>query len=326
MVRLSIIIPFYNVEQYIAQCLDSVYNQDIPEDEYEVICVNDASPDNSREIVKEYQKKHKNLILVEHEVNRKLGAARNTGRRIARGMYIWNVDSDDMIVPNCLKEMLGTCEKYALDVYVFSLYKLKDGVQYERGSEPWMKSNSVYTGLTFWKQQVLKCQHEISPVWTQMYRRDYLDENNILSPEINMGEDVPYTYASILLAGRLMACNHPYYIYRDSSNSLTKIIKNAPKPHVVYENSFVCGKIINDIIQHISPLEQDIIRSIQSVERYIVLLYVQDAQKMGKNDKYELARMMRKNVLKNTFVFKMLGLRKSMQYIRFMLSGKIAKE
>ena len=67
MIRLSIIIPFYNVEKYIAECLDSVYNQDIPEEEYEVICVNDASPDNSRDIVLEYQKKHSNLILVEHE-------------------------------------------------------------------------------------------------------------------------------------------------------------------------------------------------------------------------------------------------------------------
>ena len=83
-----------------------MYNQDIPEEEYEVICVNDASPDNSREIVKEYQKKHKNLILVEHEVNKKLGAARNTGRSVAKGKYIWNVDSDDMIAPNCLKKML----------------------------------------------------------------------------------------------------------------------------------------------------------------------------------------------------------------------------
>ena len=63
-IHLSIIIPFYNVEPYIAQCLDSVYNQDIPENEYEVICVNDASPDNSREIVKEYQKVNTNLVLI----------------------------------------------------------------------------------------------------------------------------------------------------------------------------------------------------------------------------------------------------------------------
>ena len=97
MIRLSIIIPFYNVEQYIAQCLDSVYRQDIPEEEYEVICVDDCSQDGSLEIVKQYQKKHVNLILLKHEVNKKLGAARNTGFNTAKGNYIWHVDSDDKI-------------------------------------------------------------------------------------------------------------------------------------------------------------------------------------------------------------------------------------
>ena len=109
MLRLSIIIPFYNVEQYIAECLDSVYQQNIPEEEYEVICVNDASHDHSREIVLEYQKLHSNLVLVEHEFNRKLGAARNTGRAVAKGNYIWNVDSDDKIELNCLGKLLRIC-------------------------------------------------------------------------------------------------------------------------------------------------------------------------------------------------------------------------
>ena len=110
MIRLSIIIPFYNVEQYIAQCLDSVYQQDIPEEEYEVICVNDASPDGSREIVKEYQKKHKNLILVEHERNKKLGGARNTGLNVAHGTYVLFVDSDDMLAENSIGRLVEEIE------------------------------------------------------------------------------------------------------------------------------------------------------------------------------------------------------------------------
>ncbi len=84
MLKLSFIVPFYNVEKHIARCLDSLYNQDIPESEYEVICVNDCSPDNSRDIVLQYKKQHSNLILVEHERNKKLGAARNTGLRKAK--------------------------------------------------------------------------------------------------------------------------------------------------------------------------------------------------------------------------------------------------
>ena len=97
----SFIVPFYNVEQYIAKCLDSLIDQDIPESDYEIICVNDCSPDNSRNIVIEYQKKHTNIILIEHETNKKLGSARNTGLSKAKGQYVWFVDSDDWILSNC---------------------------------------------------------------------------------------------------------------------------------------------------------------------------------------------------------------------------------
>lgn len=91
MIRLSIIIPFYNVEKYIAQCLDGVFSQDIPDEEYEVKCMNDGSPDGSRDIVCSYLPHHPNLRLIDHPRNMKLGAARNTGRKVARGNYIWHV-------------------------------------------------------------------------------------------------------------------------------------------------------------------------------------------------------------------------------------------
>ena len=85
--RLSIIIPFYNVEQYIAQCLDSVYNQDVPEAEYEVICVDDCSPDGSHAIVERLQKKYPNLILLTTPENLRQGGARNMGLDVAQYQY-----------------------------------------------------------------------------------------------------------------------------------------------------------------------------------------------------------------------------------------------
>ena len=107
MIKLSFIVPFYNVEKYIGACLDSLYAQDIPEEEYEVICVDDCSPDNSKSIVKEYQKQHANLVLIEHPSNKGLGAARNTGIRAARGQYLWFIDSDDMVCSNVLSEIFS---------------------------------------------------------------------------------------------------------------------------------------------------------------------------------------------------------------------------
>jgi len=111
------------LEKYIAECLDSVYNQDIPETEYEVICVNDCSPDNSRAIVLEYQKKHSNLRLIEHETNKMLGGARNTGLRAAQGEYIWFVDSDDFVGENIISCLLKYSNDNKLDILNFNYAK-----------------------------------------------------------------------------------------------------------------------------------------------------------------------------------------------------------
>ena len=102
--KLSIILPCYNVERYIADCLDSIYTQDLTEDEFEVICVNDCSTDGTREVIENYAS-HSNLTLIDHAENLTAGGARNTGIKAAKGEYIWFVDPDDMVKLNCLHEL-----------------------------------------------------------------------------------------------------------------------------------------------------------------------------------------------------------------------------
>ena len=317
MIKLSIIIPFYNVEQYFAQCLDSVYQQDIPEEEYEVICVNDASPDDSRAIVKEYQKKHKNLILVEHEVNKKLGAARNTGRRVAQGKYIWNVDSDDMIVPNCLKTILEQCEQNYLDVLIFDNYSLQRDELVENKIH-WDADVKPCSGLEFWQQQGISKQSKISQVWTQVYKRSFMDEYQIYSPEINMSEDVPYAYASILLGRRVLAIDEPYYVYRDNNASLSRELVSAPTPNTVYENCFVCTKCIDDICKRIPKSEQKVLESVHMIERYMVLSLWRYVAKMSARDEKELKEKIRKNIWQNRFVLKVLNHKQRITYIKWL--------
>ena len=94
--KLSIIVPMYNSEKYIANCLDSILASDLPQDNYEVVIVNDGSKDNGPAIAKEYAEKNDNFIYVEQE-NQGQSVARNTGIDASNGEYIWCVDSDDMI-------------------------------------------------------------------------------------------------------------------------------------------------------------------------------------------------------------------------------------
>lgn len=119
MLRLSFIVPFYNVEPYIEECIRSLYNQDIPQEEYEVICIDDCSPDGSRAIVERLQQEYPTLKLLRTPENLRQGGARNMGLDVAQGKYVWFVDSDDYIKPNCLKALLVQAESEDLDILDF---------------------------------------------------------------------------------------------------------------------------------------------------------------------------------------------------------------
>ena len=120
MIKLSIIIPIYGVEQYLRKCVESLLAQDIPSSEYEIILVDDASPDACPQICDEYAAAHKNIRVV-HRENGGLSAARNSGIEIAQGKYIMFVDSDDYIEPNVLGGLLSQVERDNLDVLRYRL-------------------------------------------------------------------------------------------------------------------------------------------------------------------------------------------------------------
>ncbi len=223
MLRLSIIIPFYNVEAYIAQCLDSVFNQDIPEDEYEVICVNDASPDHSREIVLEYQKKHKNLVLIEHEVNKKLGAARNTGLKHAQGKYIWFVDSDDWVKMNCLQKVITIMEMYQLEVLHMDYY-----INHTLRNKVPIVENTIMTGADMFFTHSVRWSDEFIVIWRHIYQRSFLIDNNIWFAENIMCEDNDYAFLVYMQTQRVMHISYPAYVYRINQSSFGGQNKREP--------------------------------------------------------------------------------------------------
>ncbi|MBQ7709263.1 MAG: glycosyltransferase, partial [Bacteroidales bacterium] len=107
--RISIIVPMYNVESYMEECLKSLWNQDLREDEYEVIIVNDGSTDKSLDIAQEICANHPNAQIISQE-NKGLSMARNAGLAQAQGDSIWFVDADDWIAPGCLKSICRQME------------------------------------------------------------------------------------------------------------------------------------------------------------------------------------------------------------------------
>ncbi len=187
--KISFILPCYNVEKYIADCLDSLYNQDIPEEEYEVICVNDCSPDNLRDIVIKYQQIHPNLILIDHEVNKRQGGARNTGLNVAKGEYIWFVDPDDYIKPNVIKHLFDLCKKNNLDILQFNYDRVSFSGEFQNKKEI-VKKSSVLNGIEFTKTlgNDFLNQYDLS-VWSRIIKTVFLRNNDIQFIENTIFED-----------------------------------------------------------------------------------------------------------------------------------------
>ena len=149
MLKLSIVIPIYKVENYLPACLDSAL---LPgREDYEIIAVDDGSPDRSGQIAEEYAAHYPGLIRVIHQENGGLGAARNTGIEAAKGEYLLFLDSDDCLSPGALSEMLDALSTGS-DVYVFD-FRTVD----EQGRELSYTSGSSIDGVFTLQEQRRKC-------------------------------------------------------------------------------------------------------------------------------------------------------------------------
>lgn len=219
MIALSIIVPVYKDEPYIEACIRSLYRQDIPVTDYEVICVDDCSPDKSASIIQSMQSEFPTLQLIRHERNKKLGGARNTGIRAAKGQYICFVDSDDMLKPNCLKQLVNEMDAQQDDFIHFNYRKFfADGTF---GDEPHFAIDSTQrTGADMFFSTQLRWQEQISAC-RKMYLTDFLRSNNLYFVEDTMYEDNDF---SMRVAAAAQRCRHldiSPYIYRQVATSTT---------------------------------------------------------------------------------------------------------
>ncbi len=207
---LSIVAPVYGVEKYIRKWLDSVYDQDIPESEYEVICVNDRTLDKSADIIREYQKQHENLVLINHEVNKKDNASRNTGYRAARGKYIWFNDPDDIVASKCFGTIIRKMEDNQLDMLHWAILSTNGDTIRK------LNDTSVVSGVELMHLTKNTPQFDITFTWNRCYRRQMLVDANISFRE-ERGCDVLQTLQGIDASQRCMDVKECYYFYRNDN-------------------------------------------------------------------------------------------------------------
>lgn len=205
MLKLSFILPCYNVAPYVGRCIESIETQDIPQAEYEVICVDDCSKDNTVEVIKEYHQKYPNIRLICHTENKTAGGARNTGMDAAQGEYLWFVDPDDAVVKNILGTLWQQIKEKQVDILFFNYnYIGEDNVAHPvlqfDGTYDVMKGQDFF--LTYCKRKRLA---EVTSIWREVFSAKYLKENNLRYPEIKSSQDVVFAWHSYLVAQKVTA-------------------------------------------------------------------------------------------------------------------------
>lgn len=290
--RLSIIIPFYNVEQYIAQCLDSVYKQDISEEDYEVICVDDCSPDNSLSIVERYAQVHSNLVIVRNKINRKLGGARNAGMEVATGNYIWFIDSDDFIEKNCISKLLSIAEKEDLDVLHFNYSDYPNVDNPDRRPE----DSLIMNGPDFFFSANFVWYYDLVTAWRKLHKRKFLIENKIMFAEHIMFEDNDYAIEVFAKSRRVKHIYDVVYFYRNNPDSITRIKYN--KVHIYYWLDLAYRLVnIKKIFLH-NQLDKRFCDLISTFVRYILGNLINVYRNLEDNEKKEVGLYLRKNINK----------------------------
>lgn len=221
-VDVSFIVPVYNVEKYLADCLDSILNQDI--DNFEVICIEDCSTDHSLEILNQYTKKDKRVFIIQNEINKGLSYNRNLGMKIAKGRYIYFIDSDDKLCNRTLSQLIELGDREHLDVVLFEADHESETNDLRRKYHVnfWERVNSykgIYTGGEIFAKFVENGEM-ISAVWVQLWNRKFLLENNLHFIEGILYEDIPFTFMALLLCQRVCCIREKYYIYRHREQSI----------------------------------------------------------------------------------------------------------
>lgn len=240
MIKLSIIIPVFNVELYIERCLRSCLEQDISSEDYEIIVVNDGTKDNSISIVKRLQKKYENIKLIE-QTNKGLSAARNTGLRNALGEYIWFVDSDDFIKRNCLSDLLSVTYNNSLDILCFNLQ-----LYFEDGKI--IPYNIKYKTLSLCSGEEFICNIKMpKAAWVALYRKDFLIKNNLLFYEGIIHEDQEFTPRAYFLANRILYYDKVIYNYFQRPGS----IMNSKSEKRANDLLIVCDALYNFINENL---------------------------------------------------------------------------
>lgn len=220
---LSFIVPVYNTEKYLPECLDSLLDQDIPRDDYEIICINDGSTDGSLPILLSYANNYQNIHVIDQK-NSGVGSARNSGLDAAQGDYIWFVDSDDMIHPNVLLELSSLLYSQSFDRLRIGAYTFCES--FSPSEKVAIENHTLEVNSHYYD----------SNVWGSILKRSFCLKHNcrFFYSEISHGEDTLFMYELLSHLPTTFIYDKPFYLYRVRPDSAQTSLNLTTRMNCLY--------------------------------------------------------------------------------------------
>lgn len=248
MPKVSVIIPVYNAEKYLTQCLDSVINQTFKD--IEIVCVNDTSKDTSSSILEEFAKKDDRIKIINNEKNLGSALTRNRGIDAAQGEYIYFIDSDDYIDEKYLECMYNAAEKANCDIALnLNVVTESNGVQtkYRHPSMPEIKPEGEYI------DKVSMIHDAPCFIWARIYRRDFLNKYNLRFLDIKTTDDVVFNSISSLYTEKTFTFYGETYHYTVAKTSIVGIAKEEDNRDLMHIKAY---SLIYDYLKQKSFLNE----------------------------------------------------------------------
>ena len=219
-IKLSIIVPVYNVEMYIRPCIESIFSQGLDEKYFEVIIINDGTEDRSMEMIQDLIIFHKNIIVI-NQKNQGMSIARNVGIAAAKGHYVFMSDSDDILIENSLPPLLEIAMESKADVVIADYFEMTNKeIESTKLNIPNFEEVEIKekTGEQMFFE-FLKPRNYT--VWRSLYKNEFLKRNKLsFFPGIYC-QDKPFIHAVYLKAKKCIRVSWPIYIYRRHQESIS---------------------------------------------------------------------------------------------------------
>ena len=226
--KISVIVPVYNVEKYLRKCLDTIISQTFAD--IEIICVNDGSTDNSRNILEEYKNKDCRIVIVDKK-NGGLSSARNAGMKVARGEFISFIDSDDWIDETMLEKLYNSMTTLNTDITICAVHQFDETKQVIDDSNPYYTLgffDESFTNKAFSYKETKPFLMDVCVMaWNKLYRKSLIDECQAQFPEGLIFEDGPFFFTIFFKTQRVSIVRDFLYYYR--INRSGSIIQKAGK-------------------------------------------------------------------------------------------------